>query len=61
MTPFLDHRFMRVSIVCHLPKRHGSPRHLHPCSATYQDRIEYLPVRQAACPTPIRTIVDSDL
>ena len=33
MTPFLDHRFMRVSIVCHLPKRHGSPRHLHPCPA----------------------------
>src|SRR3954469_4813561 len=33
-TPLLDHRFMRVSIVCQLPKCGGSPRHLHPCSAT---------------------------
>ena len=33
-TPFLDQRFIRVYTVCHLPNRFGSPRYLHPCSAT---------------------------
>ena len=38
-TPFLDQRFMRVKRVCQLPKRFGSPRHLHPCSATYNNAL----------------------
>jgi len=35
-TPFFDHRLIRVYMVCQLPKRFGSPRHLQPCSATWR-------------------------
>jgi hypothetical protein len=39
-TPALLQRFMRVSIVCQLPRRLGRPRHWQPCSATCQDRVD---------------------
>ena len=34
--PFFDQRFMRVYMVCRLPKRLGKPRHWQLCSATYK-------------------------
>jgi hypothetical protein len=35
-TPALLHRFIRVWMVCQLPKYLGKPRHLQPFSATYK-------------------------